>query len=91
MRLPEESQCLSVYLCFHPVDIEGLVSLGSSICSGSYILSTSFSTEFPEPSEEGYYGHTQCRPECSNVSHSLNVVCLWVSVSVPMSCKKKLF
>ena len=49
-------QPLWIHMRINPVDLEGLVSLVSSIDFGSYILSASSSTGFHEPRGEGFDG-----------------------------------
>ena len=68
--------CASVLLC-----LEDIVSLESS---GSYSLSISSSTRHLTLDDIPF------RTECSNVSQSLHIVQLWVSLLVPICFKKKL-
>ena len=65
---------MSALLC-----LEGLVFLVSSIPSGSYTLTASSSTEFPEPSGGGFDLDIPFRTEYSKVSHSLHAEGLLVS------------
>lgn len=43
-------------MCSNPIDLEGLISLVSSIPSASCTLSTNFSAEFSELKGEGFDG-----------------------------------
>lgn len=67
---PVHTACLSlqVHMCASPSVSKGLVSLVPS--SGSSILSTSSSTEFPKPRVEGLAGDIFLGVQCSNISHS---------------------
>lgn len=47
-----------------------------------------FLHEFPEPGREAFDGGIPFRTEYTIVSHSLHIVQLWRSVSVPSYCKK---
>lgn len=57
-------------------------SLMPSTASCSYVLSTSSSTQFPEPLEEEFVGHIPFSTECSKVSYSQHIDQLWVSTLV---------
>lgn len=73
--------CASIVLC-----LEGLVSLVLSLPNDSHSLSTGF----PEPWENGFGGVILFMTACSTVSHSLPVIWMWISVSVPLYCRKKI-
>jgi hypothetical protein len=66
-------QSLQAHMHIDPVDLEGLVSLVSSIPSASYILSTSFSIGFTEHQRKGFYRALLLMAEYSKVSHSLQM------------------
>lgn len=97
---PSVSDLCRLHACYHHLYefigvtlllyLEGLVSLVSSITSGSYHLSASFSTEVPELWEEKFYGDTSFREEYSKVSCSLYIVWLWVFVCVSICCRRRL-
>ena len=69
--------------------LEDLVSLVSSIPSGSYNLSASSSSGVPEPRGEEFDGDIPFRAECSKVAHSLYIVQLWASASCPFYFRRK--
>lgn len=52
-----------------------------TIAYGSYILSTSSSTQFPELLEEECDGHIPFSTDCSKVIHSVHIAHLWISHS----------
>jgi hypothetical protein len=82
--------CLSlwVHICFNHDDLEGLVLLVSSILSGSYTLSASFSQHsFPEPWMDRFDGDILFMSECSKLSHPLCKAWLWVSIFVPICAR----
>lgn len=54
-----------VYIIFAHVDLEGLAFLVSSISAGSYTLSASTFTGFPEISGVGFVGDISFRVESS--------------------------
>ena len=70
-------------MCYSPVVCT--VSLASYITSDSYNLSASSSPWIPGPGREEFGGGIPFRSEYSIVSHSLHIVQLWDSVSVPSS------
>lgn len=86
------ARCLSppwVHTCIDHADLEELVLLVPSVLSGSYTLLR------PRPQgslgpEEGFDGDILFRAEHSKVSCPLHTVRLWVSVLVPICCKRKL-
>ena len=72
--------CLSLckLICALVLCLEGLVSLVAFIPSGSYTLSACSSSGFPDPWGEAFDGDIPFRTECSKVSRSLHIVCLWL-------------
>lgn len=77
--------CVSL-LCWRFLKLYFLVS---SIPSGYYSISVSYSASFPElrgkASDESHLG-----PSVPNISHSVHVAQLYDSVSVSLYCKRKL-
>ena len=71
--------------------LEGLNSLVSSISSSFHPLSASFSTGFLEPGWKGLVENTPFMDDCSDVSHSLLIVYLWVTTLFPIYSRRKLF
>lgn len=79
-----EFTCVRALLC-----LEGLVLLVNSITSGSYSLSASSSTGFPEPRGEGIDEDIPFRIECSKGTRSQHIVQLWISIYSCL-CRRKL-
>lgn len=69
--------------------VEDTAFLESSITPGSYNISASSSIQTPELWGKGFNEIVPFRTEDSKVSCSLYIVQLWVSVLVPLYCKKK--
>ena len=65
--------------------VEGHVSLGSSILSGSYNLSASSYIKFRELWGEVIDRDIPFRTKRSKASHSLYIVRLWVTIFIPIS------
>lgn len=79
-------QFLWFHVCVDHVDLEGLVSMVSSILTGSYTLSASSSVG---PWEGGIWWQHPFGPECSKVFHSLHNIWLWVWIFVPICWKEE--
>lgn len=90
MSAAATAAALSSYECWE-CWFRGHWYFSALIHSGSFTLSSSSFTGFPEPPEEGFRGYISYRAECSKVSHSLHSVWLWVSAFVPNCCRRRLF
>lgn len=73
-------QSLWVHLNFFLIDLDGLGSLACDIPSRSYTLSTSSSTQYPEPCRKRFESDIQFRAKSFNVSHFLHNIWLWFFV-----------
>lgn len=70
-------------MCIDPFSLEGL-ALVYFMPSGSYTVSASSLSEFPELKEEGFVGDIPFRPECSKVYYALQIV--WSQAFVFVLC-----
>jgi hypothetical protein len=80
-------QSLWAWVCINPF-VSGRHCSVSSI-PGFYTLSASTSTQLPEPWGEGLVKVITFRKWCSKVSRSQHTFWFWVSVFVPISCRRK--
>ena len=82
-------QSLWVHMCVSLQCLEGIASFVSSILPGFCSLFASSSSGLPKPLGKWFDEDLPLRSEYSTICHSLHIAQLWVSVFIPIYCRRK--